>query len=91
MLYFTGEALEDDESVSVPLRHALQYTNTKKAPTQKPRDVCRLEKQFWRTSFVSSTVVLRCVTVWSVFTVHFVLFLMQFEEEELEEGDEEVG
>lgn len=75
MLYFTGEALEDDESVSAaPLKHT--NTNTKTVEP-KPRN--------------SHTCHLCCTTCGYVFTINFLFLFMQFEEEELEEGDEEVS
>lgn len=91
MLYFTGEALEDDESVSVsPLTHTnaiIVGHGGKKSHKMR----CLLTGKKKRSTTFKLN--LSCTTCGRVFFLLSILcnVFMQFEEEELEEGDEEVS
>lgn len=69
MLYFTGEALEDDESVSV--------FNLKDGDQLKIDCSCNAQTTRYTVSVLT-------------LSLSILLVVLQFEEEELEEGDEEV-
>lgn len=84
MLYFTGEALEDDESVSGVFFFPSDMKTEKTVGTLVKDGILQTDSFM---GFISQTS--QCFYIY--FNSWFVLFFLQFEEEELEEGDEEVG